>query len=176
MPENLPPNVLRTQRLTLRPFVLTDLDAHSQLLTDPQVTQYLPRGPFPANEVREISSRILHHFIDHWEQHGFGVWAVVHAESGALIGQCGLNHLKEAPEIEVLYLLGRAFWGVGLATEAAQAAVDYGFDVLRLHRIVGLTMPENVASQRVLEKIGLRYEKDAVFFGITCKYFARDHR
>ncbi len=95
-----------------------------------------------------------------------------------LVGQCGLNLLVEAPEVEVLYLLDRPYWGRGLGTEAARSAVDVGFDQVGLDRIVGLTMPANLASQRVLQKAGLHYEKMARFFGIEVRYFAvnKDHR
>ncbi|HLW37738.1 MAG TPA: GNAT family N-acetyltransferase [Candidatus Eremiobacteraceae bacterium] len=163
---------LKTPRLLLRPFSMDDLDAHAEILRDPLVTRYLPRGPFAPEEARAISTRVLDHFIGHWERHEFGVWGVVEATTGLLIGQCGLNYLPDNPEVEVLYLLARAAWGRGLATEAACASVQYGFEVVGLNRIVGITMPENVASQRVLTKAGLRYEKDAMFYGIHAKYFA----
>jgi len=94
--------------------------------------------------------------------------------SGVLLGQCGLNHLPPGDEIEVLYLLERACWGQGLATEAAAAALRCGFDELSLERIVGITLAGNAASQRVLEKVGLRYEKDARFFDCDCRYYACD--
>jgi ribosomal-protein-alanine N-acetyltransferase len=134
----------------------------------------LPRGPFPAARATEIAARTVSYFIEHWQRHGFGVWAVVDKASGAVIGQCGLNNLAEAPETEVLYLLDRPFWRQGLATEAAQASIDAGFDDVGLQRIVGLTVPDNLASQQVLHKIGLRYEKDATFFGMRMRYFSLD--
>ncbi|MBV8460798.1 MAG: GNAT family N-acetyltransferase [Candidatus Eremiobacteraeota bacterium] len=145
---------------------------HGEIFSDPRVTQYLPRGPFKADEALGIARRVIEHFITHWEDHGFGVWAVVEKTSGDLIGQCGLNTLAEAPETEVLYLLDRPYWGRGLATEAARSAVEIGFQAVGLQRIVGLTMPDNVASQRVLTKAGLRYERDATFFGVNVRYFA----
>lgn len=168
------PATLETQRLKLRGFTLEDVAAHGRIFSDPLVTRYLPRGPYPAEKAPEIAQRTVAYFIEHWEKLGFGVWAVTDAVSGALIGQCGLNHLAASDEFEVLYLLDRPFWGVGLATEAAQAAVDVGFDWVGLERIIGLTAPENVASQRVLRKIGLRYEEDAQYFGMQVKYFALD--
>ncbi len=168
------PATLQTPRLILREFTLDDVEAHGRIFSDPQVTRYLPRGPYPAEKAPDIARRTIEYFIEHWRTHGYGVWAVEDKDSGALIGQCGLNNLEEAPEVEVLYLLDRPFWGRGFATEGAQAAVDAGFDQVGLHRIVGLTVPENLASQRVLQKVGLRYEKDARFFGIEVRYFALD--
>jgi RimJ/RimL family protein N-acetyltransferase len=158
----------------LRPFTLEDVDAHGRIFSDPLVTRYLPRGPYPADKARDIASRTVSYFIEHWKRYGFGVWAVLDRASGTLIGQCGLNTLEEAPEVEVLYLFDRPYWGRGLATEGGQAAVDVGFDSIGLQRIVGLTHPDNVASQRVLQKIGLRYSKRARFFGIDVFYFALD--
>jgi RimJ/RimL family protein N-acetyltransferase len=166
------PEQVETPRLLLRRFVKTDLAAHEALMADPLVTRFLPRGPFAASEARQISQRVIAHFMDHWSTHGFGVWALIDKQRGVLIGQCGLNHLPAGDEIEVLYLVERASWGQGLATEAAAAAVKCGFDALELERIVGLTLPGNAASERVLEKVGLRYEKNARFFDTDCRYYA----
>jgi RimJ/RimL family protein N-acetyltransferase len=165
---------LETQRLVLRPFTLDDVDAHGRIFSDPLVTRFLPRGPYAADQARDVALRTVSYFIEHWKQHGFGVWAVIDRASGALIGQCGLNTLEEAPEVEVLYLLDRLYWGRGLATEAAQVSVNVGFDLVGLQRIVGLTHPDNVASQRVLQKIGLHHKKRARFFGIDVFIFALD--
>jgi RimJ/RimL family protein N-acetyltransferase len=173
--EPLAPQTLSTKRLVLRPFATDDVETHGHIFSDPRVTRYLPRGPFAPERARDIAARTISHFSEHWGRHGFGVWAVVDEASGALIGQCGLNNLAEAPETEVLYLLDWPFWGQGLATEAAQAAGDVAFHQVGLKRIVGLTAPENVASQRVLGKIGLHYERDAMFFGMTVCYFAASH-
>lgn len=167
-----PAREIETCRLLLRPFRLEDLDAHAEILRDPLVTRYLPRGPFAPEQARAVSERVLTHFIAHWEEHGFGAWAVVEKATGRFVGQCGLNYLPDDPEVEVLYLLAQAVWGRGLATEGARASVGYGFDQAGLARIVGITMPENIASQRVLEKAGLRYEKDGTFYGVHARYFA----
>ena len=81
------------------------------------------------------------------------------------IGFAGLKYLEELDEVDVAYRLLPAFWGQGLATEAALASVRYGFAKLGLKRIIGLTMPENVASIRVLEKAGLHYTEEVSFWG-----------
>jgi len=144
------------------------------MLSDPEVSRYLPRGPFASADVPAISRRVIDHFISHWQRHPFGTWAVVDQSSGAFVGQAGLNRLQEAPEVEVLYALAKPWWGRGLASEAARAAVGFGFDEAGLERIVGLTLPGNVASERVLANAGLHYEKDATFFGMRVRYFALD--
>jgi len=83
-----------------------------------------------------------------------------------------LQFLDGTSEVEVGYRLAKRFWGMGLAPEAAQASLCYGFEELGLDRIVAVVHPENVASQRVLEKIGLKYVKDARFYNKDLKYYA----
>jgi RimJ/RimL family protein N-acetyltransferase len=93
--------------------------------------------------------------LAHWTERGYGWWAVELKKSGELIGWCGLNHLPDTDEIEVLYLIGEDHWGKGLATEAAFSTVEYAFEVAGLETLVGIVHPENIASRRVLEKIGM---------------------
>jgi RimJ/RimL family protein N-acetyltransferase len=88
------------------------------------------------------------------------------------MGFCGLQFLDNTPEIEVGYRLARRFWGMGFATEAARESLRYGFEELGLDRIVAVVQPENIASCRVVEKIGLRYVKDARFYQTDVKYYA----
>ena len=90
----------------------------------------------------------------------------------SLIGRCGLVHLDNTPEIEVGYLFAADCWGKAYATEAARAALDYGFTELDLDRIVAITRPENLASQRVLEKIGMRFERNARYYDMEVRYFS----
>jgi ribosomal-protein-alanine N-acetyltransferase len=84
------------------------------------------------------------------------------------MGWCGLQYLPDTDETEVGYLLGRDYWGRGLATEGSVASVKYGFDELGLEFIVGIVHPEHVASQRVLEKSGLSFVERARYFGMDC--------
>src|SRR5712692_1765909 len=83
-----------------------------------------------------------------------------------------LQLLDGTSEVEVGYRLAKRFWGMGLASEAAQASLRFGFQELALDRIVAVVHPENVASQRVLEKIGLKYVKDARFYNKDLKHYA----
>jgi ribosomal-protein-alanine N-acetyltransferase len=90
-----------------------------------------------------------------------GLWATVYKGSGKFIGRCGLLpwDIEGQPQVEVAYTIARDYWGQGLATEAAQAILKYGFEKLNLARLVSLIEPENIASQRVAEKIGMSFEK-----------------
>ena len=142
-----------------------------------EVLRYFPNPDPPA---RDQIERLIQFQLKHWEQHGYGWWAVCAADSAAdsaagstnppqnppLIGWAGLQYLPETDEIEVGYLLGRDYWGRGLATEAAQTSVQFGFEDLGIETIVGIVHPENIASQRVLEKAGLAYVERAHYFGM----------
>ena len=164
--------VLATPRLQLRPFTLADHEAHARIYSDAEVMRYMPRGPMTLAAARQASQAVLTHFIKHWAEHAFGVWAVMDKATGTLLGQCGLRFLPEINEVEVLYLLARAHWGQGLASEAARAALAYGFDQVGLDRIIALTKPENTASRRVMEKLGMQYEKNLHIFNLEAVYYA----
>jgi ribosomal-protein-alanine N-acetyltransferase len=163
---------LRTPRLLLRPFAEADAPAHLELYRDPEVTRHLGGGPFTGDQVAQRSRRAVDKFVRHWTEKGFGVFAVEDLETRRLLGQCGLNTIDELGEIEILYALERAAWGRGLATEAARAALAYGFDEARLPRIVAVTRPEHRASRGVMEKLGMRYERDVEVFGIHAVLYA----
>lgn len=147
------PLPLQTARLTLHPFDEGDTDRLFELFGDPEVMRFVGRGaPLDRDELVASQARVA----AHWRAHGFGPLAVVERASGALIGECGLQLLEDGPDVELTYTLARGFWGRGYATEAAAAALDWGFGALGLTRIVGVAYPENLASQRVLEKVGMR--------------------
>ncbi len=143
--------LLETDRLLLRPLEPTDLDAWWKAIwSDAEVTRFLPtRGPVP----REAMPRRMERMAAHWNEHGIGVWAVRTKDDGPPVGHCGLI-VNEPPDVELVYALGRAAWGRGFATEAAGRVARFAFEVLRLERLFALVFPENVASARVLEKVG----------------------
>ncbi len=160
---------LETQRLLLRQFTLADLDEYTRIIfADPDVTRFLPRRDIPP---RQRAEKVLKYFGEHWLKHGYGDWAVTDRVHGGLIGHCGLNFIPEAGEVEVEYSLAKLYWGQGIATEAARASVRYGFETLQLERIIALADPQNIASWRVMEKVGLIYQKDVFFFGMQLVYY-----
>jgi len=161
--QTLQPPSIETDRLILRPFELDDLDDLAAILADPDVTRYLPGGRPRTREQTEATLRFI---IGHWEQRGFGWWAVNQKTGRELIGWCGLKLLDSTGEVEVLYLFARRHWGQGYATEAGTASLRYGFEELKLDRIIALAVPENAASRRVMEKIGMQYEKTAVHYNL----------
>ena len=160
-----------TRRLVLRGFVPEDRDPLHTVLSVPGVLEYFPRTePWSLDMVQ----RWMDSQQEHWEEHGFGWFAVEYQGTKQLIGWCGLRVLEETEETEVLYLLDRAHWGKGLATEAARWCVEDGFRNRGLDFIIGLTHLENIASQRVLEKAGLVFSNQARYFDIDCRRYVVD--
>jgi len=157
-----------TPRLILRAFTPDDDVPLHRILGEEDILRYYPNpNPPPLERVRKFIERQL----AHWETHGFGWWAVVLNGHEELIGWNGLQFLPETGEIEVGYLLSKPFWGQGLAPEGAYAALVFGFETLNLERIIGLVHPDNVASRRVLEKIGMSFIDRASYFGMeVCRY------
>ena len=170
------PYVLQTKRLRLRPYRLEDVEPLFSVFGDPATMRYIGQGPDPTLDATRVR---VERYLDHQRSHGFGLWVVEHRATGALLGDCGLLRLDGGPEIEVGYRLARDHWGQGFATEAAGACVTYGFDKLRLPRILAVTHPDNAASRRVLEKIGLRYQgfgsyyqRQVAVYRLTAEEFA----
>jgi len=152
--------ILETPRLLLRRQLLTDLDDLWALYCDPEITRYIPDAPKTREEAREELEWHMHGHPRHPE---LGLWATIHKASGKFIGRCGLLpwEIDGQHEVEVAYTIARDFWGQGLGSEAALAIRDYGFNQLNLSRLICLIDPENIASQKVAEKIGMSFEKEA---------------
>jgi ribosomal-protein-alanine N-acetyltransferase len=111
--------------------------------------------------------------VKHWANHGFGMWMLRDAATSAVIGRAILRHLdvEGVDEIEVGYGFMPEYWGRGLATEIANACIRVGFDRLGLPSIVAITTPPNLASQRVMTKAGLVYERDILHAGVPHRLF-----
>lgn len=155
--------ILETDRLLLRKYVEEDAEAFLELNSDPRVLRFVPdTALLDLEQARQI---LVDHPMADYRKHGFGRGACILKNNGQQIGFAGLKYLEELGEVDVAYRLLPDYWGQGLATEAALASVRYGFDQLGLKRIIGLAMPENLASIRVLEKAGLRYAEEVSFLG-----------
>ena len=137
------------------------------------VLQYFPNSsPLSQEQV----AKMIHSLLKHWDDHGYGLWAIESRPAGELMGRCGLQYLTETDEVEVDFILGTQFWGQGFATEAGQASLQYGFENQDLDIIVGIVHTDNVASQRVLEKIGMRFIEAKKQFGMACYRYAIERR
>lgn len=149
--------VLQTPRLVLRHLTPDDAEFMLGMLNEPSYIQNIgDRGVRTVDEARQF---LLQGPIDSYARHGHGLYRVEAKQEGIPIGLCGLLHREYLQEVDVGYAFVPAAWGRGYAVEAAAACLAYGREQLGLVRIVAVTTPENTRSIRVLEKIGLRYEK-----------------
>ena len=151
--------ILKTERLILRAFHILDGEAMALVFGDPEVMRF-GDGVKDRPWIQQWLSDCLACYHSHW---GFGKWAVVKADSRQVIGYCGLEYMPDIcgkPEVELAYRLAKNFWGKGYATEACLAVRDYAFQTLSLSRVIALIDPGNVASLRVAEKVGMRYQKE----------------
>jgi RimJ/RimL family protein N-acetyltransferase len=145
---------VETAHLLLRPWREDDHTELERLLGDPAV-----RGlrSFPPERV----ARFAEHTLRQWRVNGFGPWAALDRASGRWIGRIGLDELEDWPEpdkTEVGFELHQAWWGRGLATEGARAALRFGFEQRGLQRIISVTAASHTAARRVMEKAGLTYQ------------------
>ena len=159
---------LETSRLTLRPIAAEDADEWwAAIWSDAEVTRYLPpREPLPPDAIRMRVERA----VDHWDAHGIGIWAAREKTGARLVGHCGLV-VNEPPDVELIYAFARQVWNQGLATEASGRLVAFAFEDFGVDRVVALVFPENVASCRVLEKLGFVQRGEAERFGATLRRF-----
>lgn len=154
-----PTFILETPRLILRHQTPDDVDDLYALYRDPEIVRYIPGAPRNYAEARE---ELEWHQNGHPRRPSLGLWATVHKATNRFIGRCGLLPwtIDGQEEVEVAYLIARDFWGQGLASEAALAIRDYGFWQLDLPRLVCLIDRGNLASIKVAEKIGMRFDRE----------------
>lgn len=150
---------IETERLRIRRFTPDDLDVLCSIYGDPDVMRYISGHPLSRQEVEEW----MQTWAEQWDKLGFGWWGVELKEGGELIGHCALQFIHNSRDVELAYGLAKHWWGKGLAAEAARAALRYGFEELSLDRIYALSEPPNVASQGVMKKIGMRFDKVAYY-------------
>jgi RimJ/RimL family protein N-acetyltransferase len=146
---------VETERLFLRPWGKDDRGKLYRLFTDPAVKGGRNFPPERIARIAESSAR-------QWRVNGFGPWAAIEKASGSWIGRIGLDELEDWPgvdKIEVGFELHQAWWGRGLATEGARAALRFGFEQHGLERIISVTAASHGAARRVMEKVGLTYQK-----------------
>lgn len=151
--------IIETLRLRLRPVTLTDLDYFYLSWNEPQVRKYLWDDE-PVAKERVEAALIMS--IKCFENYSFGIWGVILKERSSLIGFSGLRYVEGTPDIELLYGLAPQYYNQGLSTEAAKAVLKYGFEELGLYSIVGTVNPNNIASWRVLEKAGMKFERSGL--------------
>jgi RimJ/RimL family protein N-acetyltransferase len=145
---------LKTERLCLRPLVAGDAEAYAAVRCHPEVAKWLP----PVNgEPVEAVRGTIGRFAAAWQDRRHAPWGVFLGDR--LIGHGGLNFVPEFDKTEVLWALHPDAWGHGYATEVARAALAYGFGTIKLDLIFAITLPDNLASQAVMKRLGLTYRR-----------------
>jgi RimJ/RimL family protein N-acetyltransferase len=148
---------LRTQRLLLRRWCQADRAPFAALNADARVMEHFP-SPLSKEESDALAMRIESHF----QLHGFAQWAVEIPGVASFAGFVGLSiprfEAKFTPCVEIGWRLAAEYWGQGFATEGARAALDYGFETLRLNEILSFTVRANIRSRRVMERIGMTHD------------------
>ena len=154
--------MITTPRLLLRPWRASDLEAFAALNADPEVMEF-----FPSCLSREESDKLAAQIDAHHQAHGFSFFAAELVGVAPFIGFIGIANVPFdapfTPAIEIGWRLARPFWNRGLATEGASAVLKYAFSVLKLPEVVAFTVPANMRSRRVMEKIGMVHDRAGDF-------------
>lgn len=161
--------MVESERLLFRKFTIDDLPTLIKQRSDPDVNKYLGGTKLQNPEALE---KRLRFYISCYESHGFGMCGMIWKPTGEMIGSAGLQPLDGTDEIEVGYSLIKKFWRQGIGTEAARAWLDHGFRKARLDRIVAVAHTGNTGSRRIMEKLGMRYEKTEVHYDAECAFYA----
>lgn len=147
---------IQTPRLILRAWRSDDARPFADMNTDQEVMHH-----FPAHLTRAESDAMIDRIMQHFVTKGWGLWAVEIPELSSFIGYCGLQTVtfgaSFTPAVEIGWRLARPYWGNGFALEAAQAAMNFGFSTLKLDEIVSFTIPANVRSWRLMERLGMTH-------------------
>jgi [ribosomal protein S5]-alanine N-acetyltransferase len=151
--------IFETDRLLLRQQVPEDLNDLCEFHSNPENIRYYHNAPASPEEVREQLEWDLDWYAEHED---LGTWAIFHKESGRLVGLCSLMPwtVDGDEEVEMAYVLAEEARGQGLGTELSRGVIKYGFEKLQLARIVSLIEPDNLLSRHVVEKAGMRFEKN----------------
>lgn len=152
-----------TDRLKHRSLSVDDAEAFYQLNCDPEVMRFT--GELPLQSIGEAREAIENY--PDFDSIGYGRWGCIMKGEESICGFCGLKYLEDLNVVDVGYRFLPQYWGKGLATEACHASIRFGFEVLGLPYIIAMVLPENLASIRVLEKVGMKLEGNVMFEGLN---------
>ncbi|MBL4587074.1 MAG: GNAT family N-acetyltransferase [Flavobacteriales bacterium] len=161
---------MQTKRLTLKNIRVSELYDMLELDSDPEVMRFLTDG-IPRTDPKhyiEPIPRLTKYAI---ENPGLGLWNAYLKDTNVYIGWYILKHLLDTGEVEVGFRIRKKFWGKGYSTEAGNALIKHGFETVGLSRIIAIVQPDNLASQAVIKKIGLKEEGTGTFHNVHCLYF-----
>ncbi len=172
--------VLETERLVCEPAALEHRDFAVELFGDPEVARWIwPEGREGPDAVGprtpQQAETLLRRFVAEWEIDGFGWWCVRECATGDPVGEVVVQRATVDGEVvvEVGWMLLPAYWGRGYATEAARAALAYGFETAGLEEIVAFTLPHNHASRAVMERLGMTYDREFDHVGLRHVLYRR---
>jgi RimJ/RimL family protein N-acetyltransferase len=162
---------LTTARLLAEAITPLHAPELRRLLTDPLVMKTLSADGKPLSE--DKIAETIRQAVDHWRQNGFGFWVFHLKKDGQFVGRGGLKNyeIDGKDVVGLAYAVMPNFWNQGFASEMARASLEVGFKQLRFPEIGSWTLPVNLASQRVMEKLGFRYERDFVFAGLEHRFY-----
>ena len=165
------PRELLTPRLKLRQFTAADHAAYAAMSADAEVMRHIGAGgPLSSDD----AWRSMAGMLGHWTLKGYGMWAIEARDGGELLGRAGFIDPPGWPGFELGWLLGRPYWGLGFATEAASRCLRYAFEELRRDQVISLIRPANAPSIKVAERLGMRNTGEIELLGSTAlRYEAR---
>jgi len=149
--------IIETERLILRQFNLNDFEAVYEFGSNEEVQKYTGNKNLESHtKAKELIKNV---FLQDYKKYGYGRWATIFKPDNKLIGFAGLKYLPEMDETDIGFRFLPEYWNKGIATEASLEIIKYGFEKLNVKRIIGIAMPDNIGSCKVLEKIGLKFYK-----------------
>jgi RimJ/RimL family protein N-acetyltransferase len=162
---------LTTARLLAEAISPTHFPDIHRLHTDPQVMKTLSADGKPLSE--ETTRESIRQAVDHWQRHGFGLWVFQRRSDGQFIGRGGLKtyQIDGKDVVGLAYAVMPDYWNQGFATEIGEVSLEVGFARLGFPEIASWTLPSNLSSQRVMEKLGLRYEREFEFAGLGHRFY-----
>jgi [ribosomal protein S5]-alanine N-acetyltransferase len=154
--QSLPMSALPTERLILRKISMEDRDAVFAWARDPEVSRY---GSWDSHRTPHDTETFIESCLKQYDREGLGPWAIELRETNLVVGTCGFGYVDRLDRRGGIgYFLARSEWGNGFATEAVRAVLRFGFGPLALNRIEARCVPANTASERVMQKVGMKYE------------------
>lgn len=160
--------IIETDRLILRQFTLDDFEAVYEFGSNLEVQKYTGDSLIESlDAAKELITKV---WYQDYEKYGYGRWAVIYKPDNRLIGFAGLKYISDIEETDIGFRFLPEYWGKGIATEASITIIEYGFKHFGLKKIIGTVMPDNIASCKVLEKIGLTFYKVDDYDGDGEKY------
>lgn len=160
---------IETGRLLLRPMMIVDMHLMVELDSDPDVMRFITDG---KPQTKEHYEKRVPEVIKYMQENpGLGLWIAFVKDTREFIGWYILKHLPNNEEVEVGFRIKKKFWGQGYSTEAGKALLKHGFETVGLKKIAAIVRPDNLASQAVIKKIGLKKKGTGVWYGIKCLYF-----